>query len=62
METTETAITNRVGANSGKRISKTFDRASWSMAHRSVPVGPALQIFWFGHSTACNKLCVVGVR
>ena len=33
LETTETAITNRIGANVGQRINKTFDRASLSMAY-----------------------------
>ena len=32
LETTETAITNRIGANIDKRINNTFDRESWSMA------------------------------
>ena len=32
LETTETAITNRIGANIDKRINHTFDRANWSMA------------------------------
>ena len=33
LETTETAITNRIGANVGQRINNTFDRASLSMAN-----------------------------
>ena len=33
LETTETAITNKIGANVGQRINKTFDRASLSMAY-----------------------------
>ena len=28
LETTQTAITNRIGANIGQRINNTFDRAS----------------------------------
>ena len=32
METIETKITNRLGANINKRIDNTFDGASWSMA------------------------------
>ena len=33
LETTETAITNRIGANVGQRINNTFDRASLSMVN-----------------------------
>ena len=32
LETTETAITNRIGANIGQRINNTFDQVSLSMA------------------------------
>ena len=31
VETIETEITNRIGANINKRINNTFDGASWSM-------------------------------
>ena len=33
LETTEKAITNRIGADIGQRINNTFDRASLSMAN-----------------------------
>ena len=32
LETTETAITNRIGASIDKGINHTFDRANWSTA------------------------------
>ena len=37
LETTETAITNRIGANTGQTINNTFDRASLSMANQCGP-------------------------
>ena len=37
LETTEKAITNRIGADIGQRINNTFDRASLSMANQCGP-------------------------